>query len=180
MFEAWVWSPETLPLLSGHHETGEPLPADLLERMVSAKTLCSGMLDQGQVWLGSVDQAYHTSADGEVDTDAIAMDLTEQCTLFDPIENTCFQCAFGHLTGYQGGYYGYLWSRVFAEDMAQRFKTLGMLSPEAGQYYREKVLSQGGTQDAGALIRDYLGREPQMDAYIRSIGLEPAADASGG
>jgi thimet oligopeptidase len=180
MFEAWVWSPETLPLLSGHYETGEPLPTDLLERMVAAKTLCSGMLDQGQVWLGSVDQAYHTSVDGEVDTDAIAMDLTEQCTLFDPIENTCFQCAFGHLTGYQGGYYGYLWSRVFAEDMAQRFKTLGMLSPEAGQYYREKVLSQGGTQDAGALIRDYLGREPQMDAYIRSIGLEPAADASGG
>ena len=178
MFEAWVWSTETLPLLSGHYETGEPLPRDLLERMIAAKTLCSRMLDQAQVWLGSIDQAYHTSADGEIDQDAIAMELTEACTMFDPVEQTCFQCAFGHLTGYQGGYYGYLWSRVFAEDMAQRFKGLGMLSPEAGRYYRDKVLARGGTDDASTLIRDYLGREPDMSAYIRSIGLEPGDSAS--
>ena len=73
------------------------------------------------------------------------------------------------MTGYQGGYYGYLWSKVFAEDMAERFKELGMLNPEAGAWYREKVLSRGGSADASDMLRDYLGREPKLDAYIRSL-----------
>ena len=169
MFEAWVWSPETLPLISGHWETGEPLPTDLLERMIAAKSLSKGMLDQGQVWLGSIDQAYHTSADGDVDTTQLGLDMVEQCTLLEAIPNTWFQAGFGHLTGYQGGYYGYLWSKVFAEDMAERFKDLGMLSPEAGAYYRMHVLSRGGSADASDMLHDYLGRDPKLDAYIRSL-----------
>lgn len=169
MFEAWVWSPETLPLISGHYETGEPLPTDLLERMIAAKSLSKGMLDQGQVWLGSIDQAYHTSPDGDVDTTQIGLDMVEQCTLLEAVPNTWFQAGFGHLTGYQGGYYGYLWSKVFAEDMAERFKELGMLSPEAGAFYRKNVLSRGGSADATDMLRDYLGREPKLDAYIRSL-----------
>ena len=169
MFEAWVWSPETLPLISGHWETGEPLPTDLLERMIAAKSLSKGMLDQGQVWLGSIDQAYHTSPDGDIDTTQLGLDMVEQCTLLEAIPNTWFQAGFGHLTGYQGGYYGYLWSKVFAEDMAERFKDLGMLSPEAGAYYRMHVLSRGGSADASDMLHDYLGRDPKLDAYIRSL-----------
>jgi Zn-dependent oligopeptidase len=169
MFEAWVWSPETLPLISGHYETDEPLPTDLLERMIAAKSLSKGMLDQGQVWLGSIDQAYHTSPDGDVDTTQLGLDMVEKCTLLEAVPNTWFQAGFGHLTGYQGGYYGYLWSKVFAEDMAERFKELGMLSPEAGSFYRERVLSRGGSADASDMLQDYLGREPKFDAYIRSL-----------
>jgi len=169
MLEAWVWSPETLPLMSGHYETGEPLPEDMLERMVAAKSLCRGMLDQGQVWLGSIDQAYHTSPDGDVDTTQVGLDLVERCTLLEAVPNTWFQAGFGHLTGYQGGYYGYLWSKVFAEDMAERFKELGMLNPEAGAWYRDTVLSRGGSVDASEMLRDYLGREPRMDGYINSL-----------
>ena len=169
MLEAWVWSPETLPLMSGHYETGEPLPQDLLERMIAAKSLCKGMLDQGQVWLGSIDQAYHTSADGDIDSTQVGLDMVEQCTLFEAVPDTWFQAGFGHLTGYQGGYYGYLWSKVFAEDMAERFKELGMLNPEAGAWYRDTVLSRGGSVDASEMIQDYLGREPRMDAYIQSL-----------
>ncbi len=169
MLEAWVWSPETLPLLSAHYETGAPLPKDMLERMIAAKSLCRGMLDQGQVWLGSIDQAYHTSPDGDVDTTQVGLDMVEQCTLLEAIPNTWFQAGFGHLTGYQGGYYGYLWSKVFAEDMAERFKELGMLNPDAGAWYRDTVLSRGGSVDAADMLRTYLGREPSMDAYINSL-----------
>jgi Zn-dependent oligopeptidase len=169
MFEAWVWSPETLPLISGHWETGEPLPTDLLERMIAAKSLSKGMLDQGQVWLGSIDQAYHTSPDGNIDTTQLGLDMVEQCTLLEAVPNTWFQAGFGHLTGYQGGYYGYLWSKVFAEDMAERFKELGMLSPEAGAFYRQTILSRGGSADADDMLRAYLGRDPKLDAYIRSL-----------
>ncbi len=169
MLEAWVWSPQTLPLMSGHYETGAPLPEDMLMRMIAAKSLCRGMLDQGQVWLGSIDQAYHTDAEGDVDTTQLGLDMVEQCTLLEAVPNTWFQAAFGHLTGYQGGYYGYLWSKVFAEDMAERFKELGMLNPEAGQWYRDTVLSRGGSQDASEMLRNYLGRDPSMDAYIRTL-----------
>ena len=173
MFEAWVWSPETLPMLSGHYETGEQLPPELLDRMLDAKTLCSGLLDETQVFYGMSDQAFHTMTDDSLDTTQAGKDLYEQCTLFDPVDGTWFQASFGHLTGYQGGYYGYLWSKVFAKDMEQRFETLGMLNPEAGAYYRTHVLGRGGTVDASVMLQEYLGREPSMDAYIRSIGLDP-------
>ncbi|MCH2133900.1 MAG: Zn-dependent oligopeptidase [Phycisphaerales bacterium] len=172
MFEAWVWSPETLPMLSGHYKTGEPLPADLLERMIAAKTLCSGMMDETQVFYGMSDQAFHTDADGTIDTTQVGKDLYAECTLFEPVDGTWFQSSFGHLTGYQGGYYGYLWSKVFAKDMEQRFEELGMLDPEAGAYYRKHVLGRGGTVDASEMLQDYLGREPRMEPYIRSLGIE--------
>ena len=172
MFEAWVWSPETLPMLSGHYQTGEPLPDDLLERMIEAKTLCSGIMDETQVCFGKMDQAYHTSVDGKLDTTQVGNDIYASCTLFEPVDGTWFQAAFGHLTGYQGGYYGYLWSKVFAKDMEQRFEELGMLDPEAGAYYRKHVLGRGGTVDASQMLLDYLGREPRMEPYIRSLGIE--------
>ena len=178
MFEAWVWSPDTLPMLSGHYETGEPLPTDLLERMIAAKSLCSGMMDETQVFYGMSDQAFHTVAEGEIDTTQVGKDLYVECTMFEPIDDTWFQASFGHLTGYQGGYYGYLWSKVFAKDMEQRFEELGMLDPEAGAYYRKHVLGRGGTVDASEMLRDYLGREPRMDAYIRSLGMDPDVDGS--
>jgi Zn-dependent oligopeptidase len=73
--------------------------------------------------------------------------------------------------GYQAGYYGYQWSLVYACDMFERFKELGMLDPEAGMYYRKKILARGGTMDALDMVKDYLGREPQMNAYLEHIGL---------
>ena len=79
--------------------------------------------------------------------------------------------AFGHLTGYQAGYYGYQWSLVYACDMFERFRELGMLDPEAGMYYRERILARGGTADGLDLVTRYLGREPRMDAYLKHLGL---------
>jgi thimet oligopeptidase len=77
--------------------------------------------------------------------------------------------------GYQAGYYGYLWSLVYAEDMFQRFKELGMLNPEAGKYYRDKILSRCGTIDEMQMVKDYLGREPSMEPFLEHLGLK--ADA---
>ena len=85
---------------------------------------------------------------------------------------TYFQAAFGHYNGYHAGYYGYQWSLVYACDMFQRFKELGMLDPEAGMYYRRKILSRGGTVDDMEMVRDYLGREPTMEPFLRHLGLE--------
>jgi peptidylprolyl isomerase len=121
-----------------------------------------------------VDQAYHTDEDGVVDTTQVGYDIHDEVRMYPHTPGSYFQGSFGHLTGYQAGYYGYLWSLVYAQDMFQRFKELGMLNPEAGAYYRDKILSKGGTEDSLDLVTDYLGREPSMDAFLESLGLEVA------
>jgi len=91
-----------------------------------------------------------------------------------------FQASFGHLVGYQAGYYSYQWSLVYAQDMFQRFKELGLLNPEAGMYYRKKILARGGTMDAMDMVKDYLGREPKMDAYLEHLGLKTTTSTAQG
>ncbi len=172
MFEEWMWTPETLELFARHYETGEPMPTEMVTGLIAAKNLASGMKTEGQIFYGMTDQAFHTDADGEVDTTQVGLDMYDDTTMYSSVPGTWFQAGFGHLTGYQAGYYGYLWSLVFAQDMFQRFKELGMLDPEAGAYYRDTILSQGGSQNGLDLVRGYLGREPKMDAFLKSLGLE--------
>jgi FKBP-type peptidyl-prolyl cis-trans isomerase len=139
--------------------------------LIAAKNLQSGMKTESQIYLGKIDQAYHTDKDGEVDTTQVAYDIFDETRMYKHTPGTWFQGSFGHLTGYQAGYYGYMWSLVYAQDMFQRFKELGMLNHEAGAYYRDKILSRGGTKDSVELVREYLGREPSMDAFLESLGL---------
>jgi Zn-dependent oligopeptidase len=177
MFENWVWDADVLKTFAGHYKTGEPLPRDLLDGMVAARNLGSGMLAEHQFYYGLVDQAYHKDEDGVVDTTAIANDMFPQIELYEAVPNIWFQSGFGHLSnpGYTAGYYGYQWSLVYAQDMFNRFKELGMLNPEAGMAYRKAILSRGGTVDAIVMITDFLGREPNMNAYLEHLGLEAQA-----
>jgi thimet oligopeptidase len=175
MFEEWVWTPETLKLFARHYQTNEPMPDNLIEGMIAAKNLQSGVKTESQIFLGMVDQAYHTDEDGIVDTTQVGYDIHDMTRMYSHTPGSHFQSSFGHLTGYQAGYYGYMWSLVYAQDMFQRFQELGMLNPDAGAYYREKILSKGGTEDSLDLVRDYLGREPSMDAFLESLGLEVEA-----
>lgn len=172
MFEEWVWTPETLSLFAKHYETGEPMPQSLIDGMIAAKNLQSGMKTESQIYLGLMDQAFHTDKDGVVDTTQVGYDVYDRTRMYTHTPGTWYQGGFGHLTGYQAGYYGYMWSLVYAQDMFQRFKELGMLDQEAGRYYRDKILAMGGTLDGLDLVRGYLGREPSMDAFLESLGLE--------
>jgi Zn-dependent oligopeptidase len=158
-----------------HYQTNEPLPEALLDGMVRARHLGSGMLAEHQFYYGLVDLTYHTKPDGEVDTTKIADELFNEVELYRLPQNTHFHASFGHLVGYQAGYYGYQWSLVYASDMFQRFKELGMLDPDAGMYYRKKILGRGGSVDGLDLVKDYLGREPKMDAYLEHLGLNVEA-----
>jgi thimet oligopeptidase len=172
MFENWVWDADVLATFTRHYKTGQKFPSDLLASMIRARNLGSGMLAEHQFYYGLVDMAYHTDPEGDVDTTGVGIDLFCEIELYDRIPGTHFQAAFGHLTGYQAGYYGYQWSLVYACDMFERFKELGMLDPSAGQHYRNTILSRGGTKDGLDLVRDYLGREPDMSAYLEHLGLE--------
>lgn len=171
MFENWVWDAEVLKTFAKHYKTGEPIPADLVKGMIDARNLGSGMAAERQFYYGLVDLTYHLAPSGEIDTTKTAQELSSQIEMYPAIPEVYFQSAFGHLNGYQAGYYGYQWSLVYACDMFQRFKELGMLNPEAGKYYRQKILSRGGSMDEMDLVRGYLGREPKMDAYLEHLGL---------
>lgn len=174
MFEEWVWSKDVLQTFAKHYETNQPIPDDLVNGMLNARNLASGLLREHQYYYALTDLAYHMVPGGSVDTTKVALDLFGEVELYKPVPNTFYQASFGHLVnpGYVAGYYGYEWSRVFACDMATRFRELGMLNPEAGAYYRQKIISRGGTVDAMDMLRDYLGREPNMDAYLDYIGLK--------
>lgn len=176
MLENWVWAPEVLATFAKHYQTGQTLPAEVLEGMKSARTLGSGIETQGQFYLGLMDYRFHTAKGGKVDTTAVAQQTYEDCTVYDKIPGALYQASFGHLVGYQGAYYGYMWSLVYAQDMFQKFEELGLLSPEAGMYYRTKILGRGGSLDEDAMLRDYLGREPNMDAFMRHLGLDPGSE----
>jgi len=178
MFENWVWDPKVLSMFAKHYKTGKPLPTSMLQGMKNARTTASGLEALHQFYYGMVDQAYHTAEAGVVDTTKVGVDLLGKVELYEPPVGSYFQASFGHLMGYEGAYYGYQWSLVYAQDMFQRFEKAGILNPQAGMDYRKKILARGGSMDEFAMLRDYLGREPQMDAYLRHLGLQPAGKAA--
>lgn len=166
MLEHWCWEPDVLRGFARHVQTGDPLPEDLIERMVAAKNVASGLQWLRQVYFARIDLAYH--GPGAVkDLDAIAEEL-HAITAFDFVPGTHFQSGFGHLFGYDAGYYGYLWSRVFGDDMFTRFES----DPAAGEDYRRVILESGGTRDGIDLLVEFLGRQPDNAAFLRDIGLE--------
>ena len=166
MLEHWCWDPTVLRGFARHVDTGEPIPEDLIARMVAAKNVASGLQWLQEVYFARIDLAYH--GPGAVkDLDAIAEEL-HSITAFDFVPGTHFQCGFGHLFGYDAGYYGYLWSRVFGDDMFTRFER----DEAAGADYRRIVLEQGGSTDGIDMLREFLGRDPENTAFLRDIGLE--------
>ena len=167
MLEHWVWDPAVLRGFTRHVRTGEPLPEDLLRRMVDAKNVASGLHYLRQIYFATLDLAYHAPG-RDKDTDALA-ETSHPITGFPFPEGTHFQAGFGHLFGYDAGYYGYLWSQVFGDDMFTRFEAG---DPQAGADYRRLILEAGGTRDGADLVREFLGREPRQDAFLREIGLE--------
>jgi thimet oligopeptidase len=170
MLEHWVWDQEVLSSFSRHVDTGEPLPDDLLGSLLAAKNLDSGLFVMRQLYFAELDMAYHSPGPGK-DTTAIAADL-HAISGFPAPEHTHWQSGFGHLFGYDAGYYGYKWSEVFADDMFTRFGNGRLLDPELGREYRRTVLARGASVDGDVLVRDFLGREPSSNAFLRNIGVE--------
>jgi Zn-dependent oligopeptidase len=170
MLEHWVWDRDVLRRFSRHHKTGAPLPDDLLDAMIRAKNVSSGIATLRQMFFARLDFAYH-SAGFNGDTMATLRELYP-VTGFPYPPDTHFQSGFGHLFGYDAGYYGYLWSRVFGDDMFTRFEAAGVLDAATGADYRRKILERGGSVDGDVLVRDFLGREPNSDAFLRELGLE--------
>lgn len=171
MLENWAWTPQTIELLSSHYKTGKPMPKDLVQKLLASRHAGDGIFYSRQVFFATVDLDYHTAGES-VDTTKVWNDRKAQIMLLAPIEGGQPQGTFGHLMGgYDSGYYGYLWSKVFAEDMFTVFEKAGLTSPKAGEKYRMWILARGNTADPDVLLQGFLGRAPNAGAFYRSLGL---------
>ncbi len=174
IFENWVWNYESLSLFARHYKTGELLPRPLFDKMLATKNVLSGIQNLQQVFYGSYDMTLHDRFDplGEKTTTDVLKELQNSITLYEYLPGTHFQAAFGHLNGYEASYYGYMWSDVYAQDMFSRFEKEGILNPEVGKDYREIILASGSEVDEMEMLRNFLGREPNDEAFVNSLGLE--------
>lgn len=173
IMEHWMWQPEVLQRFARHHETGESIPVDLVSRLVAARDLNVGLSTIRQVFLGTFDLNLHGVTEPmdieQANREAYAL------TGFPFYEGTHFGASFGHLMGgYDAGYYGYLWSKVYGDDMFSVFAREGVLSPEVGRRYRDEVLAMGHSRDAIDHLRAFLGREPSSEAFLADLGLNPS------
>ena len=171
MLEEWLDDKAILKSLSGHYKTGEPLPDELIDRILQLKNLSIGSFVQRQGMLAKLSLEYF-KAGADKDVDAIYRNLREHImrhVAYIP-EDHMF-ASFGHLTGYGAKYYGYMWSKVFAMDLFAEIKKMGLLNPEAGKKYVHAVLSRGGSVDPNQLLRDFLGREPNDKAFFEDMGI---------
>ncbi len=164
MLEEWAWTKDTLDLFAVHHETGKKLPKELHAAMLRSRSFGRAIWAQRQLFLAALDQAYHTQAPG-FDTTKVLKQVHDAYMPFQFIEGTHFQASFGHLMGYDAGYYGYQWALSIAQDLFTRFKKEGMLNPKTAAEYRARVLSPGGSEDESKLVERFLGRPPSDAAY---------------
>ena len=173
MFENWAWKEEILTKLSGHYKNPEKkLPSDLLKRMIDAKLLDIGTLQLRQVAYSLIDMTYHT--EGAEDTSKVFRKIFEEITGYEMPDDTRMDAGFGHLMSslYTAGYYTYLWSKAYAEDIFTKFETNGFMNPNVGTEYRRKILAPGGSLDPDDMVRNFLGREMNTDAFMKSLGLD--------
>lgn len=178
MLENWCWVPSMLRLLSGHYEDlNKQLPEDMAAKLVESRKAHAGLLNTRQCFLATFDMRLHTlpateSVAESVDTAALLEVLHRDLLRLPMTPGTNFGASFGHLAGgYDSGYYGYLWSEVYAADMFETLFAADPLNPEAGQRYRRGILARGGSQDAKDFLRELLGREPSNKAFLRQKGL---------
>ena len=171
--ENWCWEPEGLALISGHFETGEPLPQDLLEKMLAAKNFQSGLMMVRQIEFSLFDFELHaTHGDGRSVLEVIESIRSEVSVLRPPAYNR-FANGFAHIFagGYAAGYYSYKWAEVLSADAFSKFEEEGVLNAETGRAFREAILARGGSQEPMQLFVDFRGREPSIDALLRHSGL---------
>ena len=168
MLEEWAWSPETLDLFARHVETGQPMPEKLHHAMSRSRGFGRGLSTQRQLFLAALDQAYHTREPG-FDTTKVLEEVQNAYTAFKYVPGTHFQATFGHLVGYDAGYYGYQWALSIARDMFTRFQKAGMMDPKTAADYRAAILAPGGSDDEARLIERFLGRPSSAEAYRRFL-----------
>lgn len=174
MLENWVFEKEILSMISGHYKDPSlKLPDDLLQKLIEVRDFNQGYVYTRQLLFGLLDMGYHTS-ESPVDSTKLFQTLHKELFGISSIPGGHFPASFGHLMGgYDAGYYGYLWSEVYAADMYTQFKKKGLLSSEVGGLYRKWVLEPGKMIDANKILLKFLERKPSPNAFYQRLGIKP-------
>jgi thimet oligopeptidase len=173
MFEEWTWSREVLDRFARHYKTGAKIPDPLFAAMTRSRGFGRALDTQRQLFLARLDLEYHTREAG-FDSTAVLKEVQASNESFVYVPGTHFQSSFGHLIGYDAGYYSYQWALALSRDVLSRFLKEGLMNPATAASWRQEVLSKGGGVDERTLVGNFLGREPNTDAYIRFLhGQQP-------
>jgi thimet oligopeptidase len=171
--ENFCWNYNCLKIFARNYKTGEVLPASLFEKMNKARMLGVSNANIFQVYLSMLDFTYedrYTEVQ-QKGISAIAKDMYSMLQTPYP-EGTSFICAFTHLNSYGANYYGYLWSKVYAQDIFSVFEKNGVLNETVGIKYRKAILEKGATEEESEMLKNFLGRKPNSAAFLKSIGLK--------
>jgi len=169
MFEEWAWRYDTLARFARHHETGEVIPRELVDKMRRADKFGLGTATVQQIFYAAISLGFHRADPATLDQLGEVCRLQKQYTPFAYVPGTRFHASFGHLVGYSAMYYTYQWSLVIAKDLLTPFEDSGLMATDITYAYRDKVLVPGGSRDAAALVRDFLGRDYDFRAYERFL-----------
>ncbi len=173
--ENWCYEEEALNFISGHYETGEPLPKELLDKLLAAKNYNSGMQMLRQIEFSLFDFRIHNDyqAGEECQIQARLDEVRSHTSVVKPPEFNRFQHGFSHIFagGYSAGYYSYKWAEVLSADAFSKFEEEGIFNPQTGQAFMQHILEKGGSEEPMALFKNFRGREPSVDALLRHSGI---------
>lgn len=173
--ENWCWEPEALAFISGHYETGEPLPKSMLDNMLAAKNYQAAMFILSQLEFSLFDFRLHTEYCPQKNGQILStlQSVKQQVAVVPSPKWSRFPHAFNHIFagGYAAGYYSYLWADVLAADAFSRFSEEGILNRSTGLSFLDNILSRGGSEDPMVLFERFRGRKPKPDAMLLSYGI---------
>ena len=173
--ENWCWQPEALAFISGHYQTNEPLPQDMLDKMLAAKNFQSAMQMLRQLEFSLFDFKMHAQYSPEKgdEIQQVLNQVREDYAIIKAPEFNRFQHSFGHIFGggYAAGYYSYKWAEVLSADAFSRFEEEGIFNQKVGHDFLTNVLEMGGSKEPSELFKAFRGREPQIDALLRHSGI---------
>ena len=175
--EMWVTWPEVLANYAVHYETGEAIPQDLLDRVRESAKFNQGFTQSEYLAAAIVDQAWHQLDAEDIPPAEALMEhqaqiLRDQGMDFSPVPSRYSTPYFSHIMGgYSAGYYSYIWSEVLDADSVKWFQENGGMTRENGDHFRNTLLSQGGSQDAMELFREFRGADPSIEPLLDRLGL---------
>jgi peptidyl-dipeptidase Dcp len=174
ILENWGYEPEYLNSFAKHYQTGEPIPAELIEKIVAAKNYLAGYGQVRQLHFGYIDMNWHSlTSVPEMSVIDFEQSILAPYATLPAVENTGFSTSFSHIFsgGYSAGYYSYKWAEVLEADAFSLFKEKGIFNQEVATSFKENVLSKGGSEEASVLYRNFRGRDPEPQALMQKLGL---------